>query len=320
MMKKILFVLPMIACLCSGVARANWEYDGENVRDGYYQDDGRRFIIAVRGGLAYGMAKMKNDVGTLTATYYQPEGGGVPFICDPAYEECDAYEYIGIGDIGTLPAKKPYSEVSFTAGMAIGWTLPVTPHWRFQVDWDYISETETGANPLFDGDLKLTGGDNPDVKSIKWQSGSAQIKTVTNVVSAMAIRDFYSGWQKPLRRLVPYAGVGLGYADTDTILNLSDSYGDLSGYYVLRQYAEIEEGLLHFYSSKKSSSNLAGILTLGLSYGVSESFFLDFGFRFIAIPQIKYALSNADGSRSRDWFHAENMIYSNFLFGFRWEF
>ena len=58
-MKRMLFVLPMIACLVSMGARATWEYDGEDVRDGYYLVDGRRFIILVRGGMSYGMAQMK---------------------------------------------------------------------------------------------------------------------------------------------------------------------------------------------------------------------------------------------------------------------
>ena len=322
MMKKIFFVLPFIACLFSNSVHAvGWEYDGDGVRDGHYQDDGRRFIVLMRGGVAYGRAKMKNDIGTLNAPYYQEIGGSEPFICDPAYETCSGYEFLGIGNIGTMPMNKNYGEFSFTGGAAIGWVLPWTPQWRFQVDWDYISESEYNASPLLDGTLSLVDGDNPNINGIKWQTGSAQTTVTTNVLSAMAIRDFYKGWQKPLRKVIPYAGFGLGYADSDTVLNLSDSYKDLSGYYDLDQFGEFDEhGVLRFYSSKKSSSNLAGILTAGFSYGISESFFLDCGFRFIYIPKIKYALSNADGSRSRDWFHAEHMIYSNFLFGFRWEF
>ena len=314
MMKRMLFVLPMIACLISGGARANWEYDGTYVRDGYYQDDGRRFIILIRGGISYGIAKMKNDVGTLGADYYSDNG--VIFPC--AGDGCSSYDYLGTGNIGTLPINEKFKSVSFTGGAAIGWVLPWTPQWRFQVDWDYISESEYNASPLFKGDLPLKGG---NTSILNWESGSVQSTITTNVLTTMAIRDFYDGWEKPLRKFIPYAGFGLGYADSDTVLNLSDSYGDLSGYWDLQQFGDVDEhGLVHFYSAKKSSSNLAGVLTAGMSYGVSESFFLDFGFRFIYIPQIKWALSNADGSHMRDWFHAENIIYSNFLFGFRWEF
>ena len=315
MMKRMLFVLSMLVYVTlSGVARANWEYDGEYVADGWYQDDGRRFIILLRGGIAYGQAKMKNGVGTLGADYYYHDGRIFP--C--AGEECSAYEYIGTGSIGTLPMGKDYSEISFVGGAAIGWVLPWTPQWRFQVDWDYISESSYDASPLFEGNLALEGGTE---KSIKFNSGSVQSTVTTNIFTAMAIRDFYEGWSKPLRKIIPYAGFGLGYADTDTVLNLSDSYGDLSGYLELEKFGERDDyGVVQFYSAKKSSSNLAGIVTFGFSYGISESFFLDTGFRFIYLPKVKWALSNADGSRSRDWFHAENVLYSTFLFGFRWEF
>lgn len=315
MMKRMLFILPMLFCMTlSGVARANWEYGNDRVMDGWYQDDGRRFIILLRGGISYGYAKMKNDVGTLGADYYSD--GGVIFPC--AGDGCGGYEFLGTGNIGSLPMNKNFGEVSFIGGAAIGWVLPWTPQWRFQVDWDYIAESEYDASPLFSGDMRLTGG---SVNSVALDSGSVQSTITTNVFSAMAIRDFYDGWSKPLRKFIPYAGFGLGYADSETVLNLSDSYGDLSGYWDLQKFGDADDyGIVQFYSSKKSSSNLAGIVTFGFSYGISESFFLDSGFRFIYLPKVKWALSNADGTQSRDWFSAENMIYSTFVFGFRWEF
>ncbi len=313
----MLFVLPMLLCLGLPTARANWEYGGDNVTTSGYQDDGRRFIILVRGGISYGMAKMKNDVGTLGAEYYYDNGAIFP--C--AGTGCSSYQYLGTGNIGTLPMNKDYRAVSFIGGLAIGWVLPWTPQWRFQIDWDYISENDYNASPLFSGEMKLTGGDDPNITGIKLESGSIQSTVTTNVLTTMAIYDFYDGWAKPLRKVIPYAGFGLGYADTDTVLNLSDSYGDLSGYWDLQKFGELDEsGMLQFYTAKKSSSNLAGVVTFGFSYGVSESFFLDAGFRFIYLPKIKWALSNESGTQSRDWFHAENVLYSAFLFGFRWEF
>ena len=322
-MKKLLFVLPMVACMVSSVARAGWEYDGEHINDGYYRDDGRRFIILVRGGMSYGMAKMKNDIGTLTSEFwYDPNGGS---IVSGAYHDscgaaCGDFVYAGIADIGKLPMNKNYKEMAFTGGAAIGWVLPWTPHWRFQVDWDYMSEAEYNASPMLEGKVPLEGGDVEGL-SVNIRSGGVQSTVTTNVITAMAIRDFYDGWDKPMRKFIPYAGFGLGYADSDTVLNLSDLYGDLSSSVDLQTFGEMDDyGILQFYSAKKSSSNLAGIVTLGMSYGVSESFFLDFGFRFIYVPKIKWALGNVDGSRSRDWFHTENVLYSNFVFGFRWEF
>ena len=321
MMKKLLCVLSMIACLEMPAARADWEYDGVYVRDGHYEDDGRRFIILVRGGISYGIAKIKSDVGSLTVDYYYDSATSsvIPgTVCDGA---CGAYEFIGYGSIGDLKPSEDYKALSFTGGAAIGWVLPWTPHWRFQVDWDYLSESEYNVSPLFKGDLPLHGGDNPDITSIKWKTGSVQSTITTNVLTAMAIRDFYDGWDKPLRKVIPYAGFGLGYADSDTVLNFYDAYGDLSLLGELVNYGELDSSnIRQFYSSKKSSSNLAAVVTFGFSYGVSESFFLDTGFRFIYVPRIKWALGNADGSRSRDWFRAENMLFSNFLFGFRWEF
>ncbi len=316
MMKRMLFVLSTLTCVgLSGVARANWEYGDDRVTTGWYQDDGRRFIIAVRGGIAYGMAKLKNEVGTLGADYYGDNGQVFP--CSDA-SGCSAYEFLGTGNIGTLPMNKDFEQVSFMGGVAIGWTLPWTPQWRFQIDWDYIAESEYSASPLFSGDMHLTGGSKD---SIHFNSGSVQSTITTNVFTTMAIRDFYDGWSKPLRKVIPYAGVGLGYADSETVLNLSDSYGDLSGYWDLQKFGEVDDyGIVQFHSSKRSSSNLAGVVTVGFSYGVSEGFFLDSGFRFIYLPRIKWALSNSDESQSRDWFSAENILYSTFVFGFRWEF
>ena len=313
----------MIACLVSPAARAGWEYDGEHINDGYYQDDGRRFIILVRGGMSYGMAKVKNDIGTLTSEYWQDPVDGA--IVSGAYYEacgaaCEDYVYAGIADIGKVPINKKYREMSFAGGASIGWVLPWTPHWRFHVDWDYMSEAEYNVSPLLEGKVPLIGGDVTG-QSVEIRSGGVQSTVTTNVFTAMAIRDFYEGWQKPMRKFIPYAGFGLGYADSDTVLNLSDLYGDLSSSVDLQTFGDLDDyGILQFYSSKKSSSNLAGVVTVGLSYGVSESFFLDSGFRFIYIPKIKWALGNADGSRSRDWFHTESVLYSNFVFGFRWEF
>ncbi len=322
MMRKVLCVLPLIACLVTGGARANWEYDGEYVGSGYYQDDGRRFIILLRGGISMAIANMKNDIGTLTSEYYYNPNDGS--IISAAYYDtcvnCGDYVYAGIADVGTLPVNKDYKEVSFIGGMAIGWVLPWTPQWRFQVDWDYISESEYNVMPLLNGVVPLEGGSVPGL-SVAIRSGGVQSTVTTNVLSAMAIRDFYDGWQKPLRKLIPYAGFGLGYADSETVLNLSDLYGDLSSSVDLQNFGQLDDfGVLQFYRSTKSSSNLAGIITFGFSYGISESFFLDSGFRFIYVPKIKWALGNEDGSRTRDWFHAENMLYSTFLFGFRWEF
>ena len=111
---------------------------------------------------------------------------------------------------------------------------------------------EYNQSPLFDGDLPLTGGDVSDVVIIA-QSGSAQSKISTDIISAMAFYDFFDGLQKPVRKVIPYVGFGIGYADSKTTLNLSDLYGDLSTSVDLQNFGEADDyGVVQFYRSKTS--------------------------------------------------------------------
>ena len=108
MMRKLFFVLPVLLCAFVSTARAGWEYDGTYVREGHYQDDGRRFIILLRGGMSYGMGQAKYDIGTLTSEYYYNPNDGA--IVSAAYYDtctnCGDFVYAGIADIGHLPVKK----------------------------------------------------------------------------------------------------------------------------------------------------------------------------------------------------------------------
>ena len=65
---------------------------------------------------------------------------------------------------------------------------------------------------------------------------------------------------------------------------------------------------------------MAGVAALGISYGISDGLFLDLGARVTYVPKIKWALTNKDDTRQRDWFSAENVIYANFMLGLRFEF
>ena len=225
-----------------------------------------------------------------------------------------------MGDLADVKPANDFSEFSFAAGASLGWTIPNRPQWRIEVGWDHITEMEYNESPLFEGDLALTGGDVAGVV-IMAQSGSAQSKVSTDIISAMAYYDFFDGLRKPLYKIIPYVGFGIGYADTETTLNLSDLYGDLSTSVDLQNFGEPDDyGVVQFYRSKTNSSNIAGVVAAGISYGVTENMFLDFGARVAYIPKIKWSLENKDDTRHRDWFSAENMIYANIMLGVRFEF
>ncbi|MCM1294211.1 MAG: hypothetical protein NC311_01460 [Muribaculaceae bacterium] len=332
MKNRILHILPVIVCLASGAAHANWQYPGTYVGDGWYADDGSRFTISVRGGASYSFASIKNDVGTMSARYYYDAANGwvVPETSCAISGGCDTenYQYAGIGDLADLPAADDYSDYSFAAGASIGWTIPNRPQWRLEAGWDHIAETHYNASPLFSGQMELTGGDISGI-AVDVQSGSVHSDINTDIISIMAFYDFFDGVQKPTHKMIPYIGLGLGYADTKTTLNLSDSYGDLSESIELRQFGDVTEyvgadgstvSVVEFYPSETTNSNVAGILAMGFSYGLSETMFLDFGARLTYVPKIKWALSNEDDTRHRDWFSAENLIYANIMLGLRFEF
>lgn len=321
MRKRILHILPIVACMLSGTASANWQYPGTYVGDGWYDEDGSRFVMSVRGGASYSFASIKNQVGSLTADYYyNPDDGMI--VSGAWYDSCVAaggcagYQYAGMGNMADLPAGDDYSAFAFAGGASIGMTLPYHPQWRLEAGWDHISETDYNVSPLFDGDLTLDSG-----LVINAQSGGAQSKITTDVVSAMAFYDFFDGLNKPLNTMIPYIGFGIGYADIKTVLNLSDLYGDLSTSVDLQQFGEANAyGVVNFYTSETSNSSIAGLLAVGFSYGINDNTFLDFGIRMMYIPQVKWTLSDKDGNRHRDWFSGDNLIYTNAMLGIRFEF
>lgn len=322
MRKRIHTILPILFCAMTLPAMANWQYDGVYVGDGWYEDDGSRFILSFRGGAAAGFGTIKNDVGALSAYYYVDDAGAIipETVCRANGGDCSGYELAGYGDISTLKPTKDFESFSFAAGASIGWTLPGRPQWRFEGGWDHIMKSDYNASPLFDGELQLYGG---SVSAIETPSGAIQSTVETDVISAMAFYDFFDGLQKPLRTAIPYVGFGIGYSDTTTVLNLTDPYGDLSADLDLRNFGTVGDDVyevVSFYKSEYSNSNIAGLLAAGFSYGLTETMFIDFGARMTYIPKIKWVLTNEDGSRHRDWISAENLIYLNVMLGLRFEF
>ena len=318
--------MPVLSCLMFGAARANWEYPGYYVGEGAYTDDGSRFIVSVRGGASIGMGTIKNEIGELTPLYYMSPDGSV-IMSELGYYQCtdrgQCADYIPAGyvNLGDLPATKDFESFGFAAGASLGWTIPNSPQWRIELGWDHISESEYNASPFIEGEAPLFGGSVSDVTAVI-SSGAVQSKVVTDIISVMAFYDFFDGIQKPTRTVIPYIGFGVGYADIKTTLQLSDPYGDLSGIYELLPYGvkEQDDSVIQFYRSELSSANIAGVLALGLSYGITENMFFDIGARVAYIPRIRWALSNEDASQYRDWFSAENAIYANIMLSLRFEF
>ncbi len=304
---------------------ANWQYPGTYVRDGWFEDDGTRFVMSLRGGASFGMASIKNEVGAISNGYFMtPDGSTV--VSETYYYSCvdkggcGDYIYAGYGNMQELPATEDYSSFSFAAGASLGWTIPNFPQWRIEAGWDHIAESEYNSSPMFQGKLNLTGGDAGDI-AIDVESATVTSKVTTDIISLMAFHDFFDGIRKPINQAIPYIGFGIGFADTKTVLNLADPYGDLSSQVELQQYGEADDyGVVQFYKSERTTSNVAGLLALGLSYGINETMFVDIGARLAYLPKVKWELTNAEETKHREWFSAENLIYANVMIGLRFEF
>lgn len=321
MRKRNLFALTVLSCLMTVPAAAGWQYPGEYVGDGWYADDGARFVISARGGAAFGMGTVKNEVGAVSIDYYiLPDSEQVvPWGQCEALGMCDDLELAGYANLDELPASKDFEGFSFAAGASIGWTISNRPQWRLEAGWDHVSESEYNSSPMFAGDIPLVDG---VWSSAYIESSSVNSKISTDVISAMAFYDFFDGLYKPTRQMIPYIGFGIGYADTKTVLHLVDPYGDISAQNEFTQYGEPDEiyGLTQFYKSEYNTSNVVGLAALGFSYGLSETMFMDFGVRAMYIPRVKWELSNEDGTKHREFFSVENLFYVNAMLGLRFEF
>jgi len=326
-MKSRKFLFSLLSVLCVMPAFAGWEYNGYYINDGYYNDDGMRFVIGAHGGLSWANAKMKNDIGNLDGYYYiNPSTGtavSLSYFGDSTDAANEGFTAIAVGNIGDLPIKEKFSKLAFTAGGSIGFTIPYYPQWRLEAGYDHIAETEYNHVPLLDGNLKVAG----DFNGVVHLSSTGVASTIsTDIISVVAYYDFFDGNQKPLNQIIPYIGLGLGYATSKTTLKLSDIYGDLSTSSDLTNYGTPDSnGIIRFEpptdkSKYPESENIAAIGALGVSYGISKYTFFDFGARIMYVPKITWQFVNSDASQHRDWFSAEDMIYTDLVAGVRFEF
>lgn len=330
-MKVKTSVFSLLALLMTNAAFAGWQYDGYYIGDGYYRDDGARFIISVRGGLSLANAKMKNELSGLEGYYYANTDNGM-VISEAAYDiavdagtiDAADWSYVGVGDLSKLSPKEKFSKTGFTAGASVGLSVPNHPQWRLEAGYDHIAETNYNQIPMFEGDLNLTGGTLGDTV-VRVSSSGVSSTITTDVVSVMAFYDFFKGISKPVNEVIPYVGFGVGYAMSKTTLKLTDTYGDLSTNDSLLEYGTRNNGVIQFdnptdKNKYPTSDNIALLAGLGVSYGLNQYTFLDAGVRLMYIPKVSWDISNTDGTAHRTWFSAENMLYTDFLVGVRFEF
>jgi len=310
-------ILYFIVCACAlniGAAHANWQYSGEYTYNMNSYDNGERATVSLRGGMTYAMSKIKNEVGSIVPSFCVNRTTG-EVIQDDDCSDYPGFEQAGTGNYNNLGASD-LSGIAFSGGASIGWVLPDKPQWRLELGWDHFSEVDYNKTPLLSGNMKLSGGD-----TIYVESGSVQSTISSDIISAMAYYDFFDGLQKPIQKAIPYIGFGFGYADVETVLNLSDPWGDLSQAGALSDFGTLDENnVRQFYRSKTNTSTVAGVAALGLSYGLNKYLFFDFGARVSYIPNVKYRLMNSDDTRRMDLFSAKNLFYANIMLGIRFEF
>jgi hypothetical protein len=300
------FLIPFFL-LGISAASANWEYNPG------YTDNTDRFVVSVKGGMAMPSASMKNDLGSLIIPYYQDGSGNI-------YTEYDAaYTFLGTVDIGELSVSEKYKDTAWVGSASVGFIPGHNQNFRMELDWLHIAQSSFSANPLFSGQTEMTAG------TAENSVASAKGTATTDIISAMFYYDIFDGVTKPEKTLVPYLGLGIGYATSQTTLYLNDAYGDLSNNVFLGQFGDDSSGILDFYTSETTTNNFAASVAGGLSYGIDKNMFFDFGARASYVPKIRWALNNeadttATSYQEKDVFSANNVIFLTVYAGVRFEF
>ena len=292
------------------MAAANWEQRGP------FRDDGSRFIFAVRGGLSMPRANMQNDLGTMNVGIWEDGNGNLAY----APGSTGSWSQIGHVNFGDLDMTANFTEMSLAYGMSVGVVMANNTNIRFEIDWLRIEESQFSTNPLFSGDVTTSLGvvHNP--------VAAARASMQTDIVSAFVYYDFFNGRIRPQTGLIPYIGFGLGFARNESLLMLSDPYGDFAGDPVMGDFGVQVGDQVNFFTSTTNNRNYALSVALGAAYAISQNIYFDFGARASYVPNVRFALNNSldptpvAGYREMDIFSARDVVFLNVFAGLRFEF
>ncbi len=256
--------------------------------------DSLKFILNLRGGGTLGKAKFQNDLGNIYIPYSTSQEDTI--------------------NIGTLEIQENFFEKSLVGNIALGFSFPYFPQIRVVADWLHISSTSYEISPLFNGPTNTTDGEQIAI-------GMSDADFSTDTFSAFVYLDVFSGNLRQKNSFIPYLGVGIGVASSDTFLTLIDKDGFLFSSEELAPFYEKNE----FYPSQNTSTNITGSVELGFAYRITQHAYIDFGTRLTYIPGISWALNNrlselATTEEKKDVYNTRNMLYTSVLLGIRLEF
>ncbi|MDR0319167.1 MAG: hypothetical protein LBH81_00285 [Rickettsiales bacterium] len=327
-MKKLLSFIMLAVFGLSGAAHANWS-------DMRPKDDGGRFYVAARGGVAAGLsgANVKNELGAVNSSQLFIQCDDV--IADQcvvydyntylfSYEEMEAaqiadpsadFAAIGVVELGKLKPQKNFEAMTWTANFGIGLVLPGASNVRVEGSWDRISEVSYNASPVLGGETVSSGG----WPIFMTETGSLSSTVQTDIYLAMVYFDFFDGTVKRPHEFIPYIGLGLGYASSKASMSFIDSTGTLDDTGAFGDFINQLTG--GFYFSENYSNGLAAAAAVGFSYGLNSVAFLDFGAKAVMANKIEWILSNPDTGMQKPIVATDGpMIYGIVYGGFRFEF
>ena len=313
-MKKI--YLAFIAILMPGLAAANWEQRGP------FRDDGSRFVVSVRGGLSMPQTTMRNDLGDMIVGIWDHGGGSLAYV--PVDPNDLSVGFVTDVNFGNLGMTTDFTEMSLVYGISVGVVMAGNTNVRFELDWLRIEESQLSANPLFSGDVDTSLG------TIHNAVAAARASMQTDIISAFVYYDFFEGRIRPTKGLIPYIGLGLGFVRSESILMLSDPYGDFAGDPMFTDFGNQIGDQVRFFTSETNNRNYALSAAIGAAYGLGQNIYFDIGARASYVPSVRFALNNSRdatalqpggvGYREMDMFSARDMIFLNVFAGLRFEF
>ncbi|MCL2629187.1 MAG: hypothetical protein FWD33_00605 [Alphaproteobacteria bacterium] len=294
------------------------------------RDDGGRFYIAARGGLAMNFGgRLNNSLGGMTSIPFYAEfdpstGLSTGYVVNEELwiqmgspTPTEGWAPIGVINFGDLKPQKDLEIRTWTTNFAIGGVLPNANNIRIEASWDRISESSYNSTPLLGGDVVTVGAPAsmllPDLDVISMSS-----KLSTDIYMAMIYFDFFEGARGP-GQLMPYIGLGIGYASTDAIVSAFDYSGVLDGTVLGLAFEDTATGA--FFLSETQSNGFAAAAAAGFSYGLNRFAFLELGAKVTLAPKTQFKLSNPLGmEQALVETRGAYSLYGSILAGLRFEF